>query len=116
MPNTTVSSVYPEGQTYFVSANTTSTSVNVTANGNSVNLLYVENLDLNNDVFVAYTTQPGNITATAPTVGTPQSGLAVQNGQGRVIQISALNQFNAFANVAVVTFGGNANVTITPVA
>ena len=115
MAQTTVSNIYAVGPSYYLSASTASTSANVVSTGASITQIYVENLDTTNDVFVNWSLT-GAVTAVAPTVGNPQTGVCIQNGQGRVIQLSALNQYNAFANVAVVTFGSTANVVITPVA
>ena len=116
MTASTIPNVVPAGLAYYVAATGTSQYVTVTSTNGSISSIYVENLDPTNDVFVNAVAGTGAVTATAPTAGNPQTGVCVQNGQGRVIQLSALNQYNAFANVAVVTFGSTANVVITPVA
>ena len=75
----------------------------------------VENLDPTNDVFVNAVAGTGAVTATAPTAGNPQTGVAVQNGVGRTIYVCSPNQNATQANVAVVTFSSTASVVITPI-
>lgn len=115
MPASTVQNIIPQGPSYFVQASTSSS--NLVISGSNVVNLYVENLDTTNDIFVNWNTNSATaITAVAPTVGSPQSGVCIQNNQGRIITIGTGNPNVPAANVAVVSFGGTANVVITPVA
>jgi hypothetical protein len=110
MTASTIPNVVPAGQAYYVAATGTSQYVTVTSTNGSISSIYVENLDSTNDIFVN-----AQVTATAPTTGNPQTGVAVQNGVGRSIYVCSPNQNVTQANVAVVTFTSTANVVITPI-
>ena len=115
MSASTVGSVTVLGNAYFIQAGATSNAA-VISGPNVVNL-YVENLDTTNDVFVTWNTNSAvATTAVLPTAGTPQFGVAVQNGQGRIINIATGNPNVPSANVAVIAFSGTPQVIITPVA
>ena len=117
MSLSTIQNIVPAGQSYYLAGTTTSANVVVASNNGSLVNIYVENLDTTNDVFVTWNTNAQAVTtAVAPTVGNPQTGVAVQNGQGRSILIAQPGSGLASANVAVVTFSGTANVVITPIA
>ena len=115
MTASTIPNVVPAGQAYYVAATGTSQYVTVTSTNGSISSIYVENLDPTNDVFVNAVAGTGAVTATAPTAGNPQTGVAVQNGVGRSIYVCSPNQNATQANVAVVTFSSTASVVITPI-
>ena len=112
MAQSTVSSVIPIANAVSITAGSYST---VSWNGQSVLNMYVENLDATNDAFINWTVDTGAVSAVAPTAGNPQPGVAIQNNQGRIIQIAGGNAATV-ANVAVVGFSGSPQVIITPVA
>ena len=117
MSLSTVQSIVPAGNSSYIAGTTTSQATVVTSTNGSLVNIYVENLDTTNDVFVTWNTNAQAVTtAVAPTLGNPQTGIAVQNGQGRSILIAQPGSGLVSANVAVVAFSGTANVTITPVA
>ena len=78
MAQSTVSSVIPIANAVSITAGSYST---VSWNGQSVLNMYVENLDTTNDAFINWTAGTGAVTATVPTAGNPQPGVAIQNGQ-----------------------------------
>ena len=112
MAQSTVSSIIPIGNAVSITAGSTGI---VSWNGQTVLNVYVENLDTTNDAFINWTAGTGAVTATVPTAGNPQPGVAVQNNQGRIIQIAGGNAATV-ANVAVAGFSGSPQVIITPVA
>ena len=112
-----VQSITPLGNAYtIVTNNTTANTVVVGGNGASVNNLFIENLDTTNDVFINWAFNGKSVTAVVPTVGSPQTGVTVQNGSGRIIQINTGTQFIANANVAAISFSGTPQIVITNVA
>ena len=115
MALSTGSTLYLQGPAYGLTTSTTSQNIVVAAPGSSVNAIQVENLDTTNDVFVTWSFT-GAATAVLPTSSTPQSGVAVQNGSSKVIQLSPGAAFATVCNVAAIAYAGTPAITITAVA
>jgi len=118
MALSTSTNIYPIGNSVFIGATTASQQVYVTAPGSNISALLIENLDATNDVFVNYSTGSTS-TATVPTTGTPQPGVAVQANSNKVINIAAVGatfDSNVTVSLALAIPGATAaNVLITPV-
>ena len=115
MALSTNSQIYPAGQTFIISATTTSAQTYVTSGSNNLQAVLVENLDTTNDVFVNWSLTASTVTATVPYAGAPQSGVTIQQGQGKVINIGNPGTFDSNITVAANCVTGTATVHITPV-
>lgn len=111
----TVQMIAPLGQTFLINAGATANTAVVTGYSSSVNYILVENLDTNNDVFVNWSINGQPVSVVLPTAGTPQPGVGIQNGQGRIIALNTGTGFVANANIAVIAFSGTPQVLITSV-
>jgi hypothetical protein len=116
MSLSTSTNVFPLGPTFAILATTTSAQTYVTAGSNNIASILVENLDTTNDVFVNWSLTASTVTATLPTTGIPQTGIAIQNNSSKIIQVGVPGGFDSNITVAANAVTGTATVHITPVA
>ena len=116
MSLSTSTNVFPLGPTFAIAASTTSAQTYVTAGGNNIASILVENLDTTNDVFVNWSLTAATVTATVPSAGAAQSGVTVQNNSSKIIQVGTPGAFDSNITVAANAVTGTATVHITPVA
>ena len=115
MALSTNSQIFPAGQTFIISATTTSAQTYVTSGSNNLQAVLVENLDTTNDVFINWSTNP-TVTATVPSgFNGPQAGITIQNGQGKIINLGQQGTFINNVTIAANAVSSTATVHITPV-
>jgi len=116
MTISTSTNVLTAGSTFAIAATTTSSQTYVTSGTNNIQAILVENLDSTNDVFVNWSLTSATLTATVPSAGNPQPGVAVQANSNKIIQIGPVGgPYDGNVTVAANAITGTATVLFTPV-